>query len=422
MKKYIMSLAVVLLAALGLTSCHDDFNDTPEYPFNHTYGVWQSLNADDGTNNYYVVCTKRSTGEDIIYVVRQNIATGEVRTLFVGDVEQYDKTIGLLTASAPTSYFGDGENGTDSLETVAYLAVQSNGVTRTLQLIDETGIEVIQEVTPTNVLPTIAGYWDAYDDETGDLIILDLYEDSTAVVNLNVGDHYALADYEYGNGQGSVTDENGNTATLAFNKDYQLVATANGATMVVDPYTSESQPEQFEAAGSALILCPDWTESEKPARVQIEASTSVPNHYRLVSPFYAMEPDYADEGYHIEFYYDAETGEFTIPDGMYYIGEEGDEGPIFLYHAAARYPQYCNTQCQGNIFVINTLYAGEQSEYLDLMPTITFMWDDGFPGDAAAPKLQPAKKQAKRQMRRLKSKKVKTVTSMISDTSVRIKR
>ncbi len=418
MKKYIMSLAVVLLAAFGLTSCHDDFNDTPEYPFNNTYGVWQSLNADNGTNNYYVVCTKRSTGEDIIYVVRQNIATGEVRTLFVGDVEQYDKTIGLLTASAPTSYFGDGENGTDSLETVAYLAVQSNGVTRTLQLIDETGIEVIQEVTPTNVLPTIAGYWDAYDDETGNMIILDLYEDSTAVVNLNVGDNYALADYEYGNGQGSVTDENGNTATLAFNKDYQLVATANGATMVVDPYTSESQPEQFEAAGSALIVCPGWTESEEPARVQIEASTSVPNHYRLVSPFYAMEPDYADEGYHIEFYYDAATGEFTMDEGMYYIGEKYQGNDVFLYYYPSYYPQYNYLENEGNVFVITSLWGHGNSLWAP-MP-ITFMWDDGFPGAEAAPKLQPAKKAPRRQMKRSLGKKVKTISPKVLDTPVNI--
>ena len=418
MKKYIMSLAVVLLAAFGLTSCHDDFNDTPEYPFNNTYGVWQSLNADNGTNNYYVVCTKRSTGEDIIYVVRQNIATGEVRTLFVGDVEQYDKTIGLLTASAPTSYFGDGENGTDSLETVAYLAVQSNGVTRTLQLIDETGIEVIQEVTPTNVLPTIAGYWDAYDDETGNMIILDLYEDSTAVVNLNVGENYALADYEYGNGQGSVTDENGNTATLAFNKDYQLVATANGATMVVDPYTSESQPEQFEAAGSALIVCPGWTESEEPARVQIEASTSVPNHYRLVSPFYAMEPDYADEGYHIEFYYDAATGEFTMDEGMYYIGEKYQGNDVFLYYYPSTYPQYNYLENEGNVFVITSLW-GHGNSLWSPMP-ITFMWDDGFPGAEAAPKLQPAKKAPRRQMKRSLGKKVKTISPKVLDTPVNI--
>ena len=418
MKKYIMSLAVVLLAALGLTSCHDDFNDTPEYPFNHTYGVWQSLNADDGTNNYYVVCTKRSTGEDIIYVVRQNIATGEVRTLFVGDVEQYDKTIGLLTASAPTSYFGDGENGTDSLETVAYLAVQSNGVTRTLQLVDETGIEVIQEVTPTNVLPTIAGYWDAVDEETHDMILLDLYEDSTATVYLNVGSDYANADYEYANGEGTITDENGVTATLAFNEDYQLVATVDGFSMVVDPYTSLSQPEQFEAAGSALILCPDWTESEEPARVQIEVSTSIPNHYRLVSPFYAMEPDYADEGYHIEFYYDAATGEFTMDEGMYYIGEQYQGNDVFLYYYPSNYPQYNYLKNEGNVFVITSLWGHGNSLWLP-MP-ITFMWDDGFPGAEATPKLQPAKKTPRRQMKRSLGKKVKTISPKVLDTPVNI--
>lgn len=418
MKKYIMSLAVVLLAAFGLTSCHDDFNDTPEYPFNLTHGVWQSLNADDGTNNYYVVCTKRSTGEEIIYVVRQAIATGEVRTLFVGDVEQYDKTIGLLTANAPISYFGDGNNGTDSLETKAYFAVQRDGVKRTLQLVDETGIEVVQEFTPAKVLPTIAGYWDAVDKETDDMILLDLYEDSTATVYLNVGSDFANAVYEYANGEGTITDENGVTATLAFNEDYQLVATVDGVSMVVDPYTSLSQPEQFEAAGSALILCPDWTESEEPARVQIEVSTSIPNHYRLVSPFYAMEPDYADEGYHIEFYYDAATGEFTMDEGMYYIGEKYQGNDVFLYYYPSNYPQYNYLENKGNVFVITSLWGHGNSLWLP-MP-ITFTWDDGFPGAEATPKLQPAKKAPRRQMKRSLGKKVKTISPKVLDTPVNI--
>ena len=172
----------------------------------------------------------------------------------------------------------------------------------------------------------------------------------------------------------------------------------------------------FEAAGSALIVCPEWTESEEPARVQIEASTSVPNHYRLVSPFYAMEPEYADEGYHIEFYYDAATGKFTMDEGMYYIGEQYKGDDVFLYYYPSRYPQYNYLENEGNIFVITSLWGHGNSLWTP-MP-ITFTWDEGFPRDATAPKLLPKTNTAMHQGGNDISNKKKFISPKVLEKSV----
>ncbi|MBF0953408.1 MAG: hypothetical protein HXK18_07780, partial [Alloprevotella tannerae] len=61
MKKFILSLAALVVTGLGLTSCNNDFENTKvSYPAQMPYGYYQSQYTPDGNSEYALTYTTTS--------------------------------------------------------------------------------------------------------------------------------------------------------------------------------------------------------------------------------------------------------------------------------------------------------------------------------------------------------------------------
>lgn len=255
MKKIMLSLAALL--TLGLTSCVGDFEDTPvTYPAEGLAetGVWQNGYL-AGDYDYTAVRTKTADGDDLFYIVREGRPTGKdsgsVKMLFVSnDGTEYNSEIGMYTAYSDVTFYGDGANGTDSLQGSAYLAYQNNMQDYTLQLQTSDAARqftcTTQKTDDISAVPIPSGYWEGHGANGEYLLMLLDPEESIAII----GSEDADAEYVEVTAEGGVITvkgtDSGKEVTFAYNKAFQLEATLDGSTFVVDPLrASDSQPEVF---------------------------------------------------------------------------------------------------------------------------------------------------------------------------------
>lgn len=238
---------MLLLTAVGFTSCSDDFeNTTVNYPASGiSYGVYESPYT-SGTSEYSVVYTKNSEGKDLVYVKKIGKSTdadsGTVYTVFVSEDVTYDDSVGLLTATASSSFYADGNNGTEKTAATVYLAYQNDLKTYTLQVYSGSEQKVSTNVNAGGQ-PYIAGLWSTADDATP-YALFQIDADTTGLgifgsVEGDVIDLYG----DYSNGQGTLYTDAAKTtaaATVAFNSDYQLITTIDGQSVVTDPIVDES--------------------------------------------------------------------------------------------------------------------------------------------------------------------------------------
>lgn len=245
MKKYILTLAVLLLAGVGFTSCDDDFdNTTVSYPGSVSYGVFESPYT-SGNDEYSVVFTKGYDGEDLLYVKRIGKAgtadSNTVYTVFVSDTVAYEDSVGMITATAASSFYGDGLNGTTRETATVYLAYQNDLKAYSLQIYSGSSIKVATNVY-AGATPHVEGMWTT-PDEASPYALFQLNTDGTGLgifgdVNADVLD---LA-YATDGSNATLTNlaDTTTAATLAFNADAQLVATTDAGSVVVDPIVDES--------------------------------------------------------------------------------------------------------------------------------------------------------------------------------------
>lgn len=238
---------MLLLSAVGFTSCSDDFeNTTVNYPASGiSYGVYESPYT-SGTSEFSVVYTKSSEGKDLVYVKKIGKSTeadsGTVYTVFVSEDVAYDDSVGMLTATASSSFYADGNNGTEKTPATLYLAYQNDLKAYTLQIYVGSEQKVATNVN-AGAQPYIAGMWTTADDAQP-YALFQIDSDTTGLgifgsVQGEVVDVYA----DYSNGQGTLyTDAEKTTAaaTVSFNSDYQLVTTIDGQSVVTDPVVDES--------------------------------------------------------------------------------------------------------------------------------------------------------------------------------------
>lgn len=238
---------MLLLAGVGFTACDDDFdNTTVNYPASGiAYGVYESPYT-AGNNEYSVVYTKDNTGKDMIYVKRigkaETADSNTVYTVFVSDTVVYDDSVGMITATAESSFYADGYNGTKKTPATVYLAYQNDLKAYTLQLYSGSENKVATNVQ-AGATPHIEGMWTTPDEaepfalyqlELGGVGVGILGDVNSDVINLF---------YDYSNGNATFYSDEAKTtavATTAFNADYQLVTTINGKSVVTDPVVDES--------------------------------------------------------------------------------------------------------------------------------------------------------------------------------------
>lgn len=259
MKRYLLTLPLLLFAALGLTSCIEDLSETKvSYQDQMSYGVWKSVDSND-EYDYTITFTKSAAGKDIVSVVREGKAdgrfAGEVRNLFVSEEAEYSPELGISASGATATYYGDGEVS-DSLGASFYL-VEMNDHSHIAQLItDDASTRVNVRVEPANIYPAFAGYWEGYNaDSTLTFYALFDGDEPLAIVGKTAkaggseDPEEVVVDFDRTTGKGSFilsqgTDEE-RAIEFAYNSDAQVVVTVDGEQFVIDPIYSDSEPESF---------------------------------------------------------------------------------------------------------------------------------------------------------------------------------
>lgn len=137
----------------------------------------------------------------------------------------------------------------------------------------------------------------------------------------------------------------------------------------------------WEAAGSCTMIS-GWAQTS--AKINIEKAKEYEgNLYRLVSPYYVLEPSYCpNPGYHIQFELDENNEPLGLPR-FQNIGEASSQGGWWtLYYSASA--EYCSFTREGTVFTINGAWAyGDASMGYSLADYATeiFDWNDGYPGN-----------------------------------------
>lgn len=132
--------------------------------------------------------------------------------------------------------------------------------------------------------------------------------------------------------------------------------------------------------GSALTYS-DWAANSEPVQIPVQEATNWPvdgqRLMRLVSPYWYLEPDYADEGYNIQYYLDSEgnaAGMYAVYQEM---GEEYEEGVPFWFGCPANYGGYFTNE--GNIYTMSGV-VGYGTSATSVSPgwyeTIMFQWSE----------------------------------------------
>lgn len=272
---------MALLASFSLTSCLDDVKDNPiTYPAEGVKktGIWKAPHT-QGNYDYTAVRTFNAAGKPIFYVLETGKEgteeAGVTRMIFLGDSITDNAAQGMMTANSESTFYGDGENGTDVLPGEAYLAYQRNLQSYTMQVttyqmldaekIDTTSVlaykdangqwalkEYSREVTCTaeeqaGFPANLAGYWGSgnYEEDPANSTLISL-SDSIALLGDGDAQQVEIV-YDAAAGTLKITGlDDGQTIEVAFNEQMQLVGTWNGNPIILDPIMdSDSEPEIF---------------------------------------------------------------------------------------------------------------------------------------------------------------------------------
>ena len=167
------------------------------------------------------------------------------------------------------------------------------------------------------------------------------------------------------------------TAKLSFDAEQ---ASVSG----ISAYSLSLKKDYTWVSAGKCIMASNWAGAQ--ANVAIEKAaeyTEGGNHlYRLVSPYYYLEPSYCPKpGFHVQFYLDADYEPLSLPRSQN-IGEASSKGGNWhlFYFADGSYN--CAFTRNGDVFTINALWAygpvdGSYGLY-DYAKEM-FKWTDGCP-------------------------------------------
>ena len=364
MKQYIKTLALLLLVGLGLTSClkDDRFDEgIKKYQKSLPYGVWKSASDASGNYDYTAVFTKDAKGKDLFYVVRKarNSApdSGEVKFLMVSHDVQYSDSTGVIEAVAPSCFFGDGQNGTSKLSARAYLAILRSSKNLMFQMITSDGsTQFSVQAQRDDAKPTsIAGMWEGYSSDSTKYFTANLNSASaqgkgSGIAVFNDNDVEDVA-YQFAGNKGTVTgNDTHKKAELSFNDEYQLVATLDGKTFVVDPLASSSEPEAFTPTYSATFTSSLFGSSQNV--VIYKGEKNVGNYY--FKPF--IDNNTTGFAFNMQsdktLSFDSKNG---IPTGYTHVQGGQTLGPVYAYDAYAL-GKGAQSKYDAGVFTFNVSY------------------------------------------------------------------
>ena len=136
-------------------------------------------------------------------------------------------------------------------------------------------------------------------------------------------------------------------------------------------------------AGSCLMTS-TWVGNSDPIRIKIQKAKEGTGLYRLVSPYWVMEPDYCDEDIapsrHLQFVIDEEDGTAISVPTFIPLGEFNSSGAEYQWYfvTTGSLAGYCSFTNEGNTYTLNTLRYTGGSLYATQGPEV-WVWDDGYP-------------------------------------------
>lgn len=139
---------------------------------------------------------------------------------------------------------------------------------------------------------------------------------------------------------------------------------------------SISQAINWTAAGTAEAVS-DWVGNTDPISIPVQYASNVVlsggmKLYRLVSPYWVMEPDYAEEGYNLQFYVDADNNAASFPSWQS-MGEFQQGYEFFIGCPAS---MGCSFTNDGDVYTLNGYIAyGEGAPQAYYSPEVlVFQW------------------------------------------------
>lgn len=323
MKKFILSLAALVVTGLGLTSCNNDFENTKvSYPAQMPYGYFQSQYTPEGNSEYALTYTTTSTGQPILVVKMRGKSTGAdsgvYRNIIATTDVKYDPATGILSASSEGSLY--------DFPVLAFAAFQKDNNKVTLNVIKAS--DSTRQVVSTLVKSQpsdIYGTWTANINGVQTTLVLNDKGQSTSTPD---GGAKTVITHQFANGAGTITFADGTQGSVSYNANGQLVMTINGQQVILDPAQSKAEPEimvpiyegvytsgLFESLGSSTLYQSNKDETKY-----------------LIKPFVQNQDG-------LYFTYDKSTGVIVIKeqDTMYDFTQNGKPyGHIFISDAVTK--------------------------------------------------------------------------------------
>lgn len=243
--KYLHTL-LALCAVVLFSACNEQ--EDIDRGMDHNYGTelevgyYTSQYDANSKYEYNLVVTENAKGEPTVYSYRVGKPgtsdSAVVRTTFVSEEMAYDAKTGILSAKSSNTYYeAAGE---------LYICKLQNG-----SMVYELGYgEKSDKATlaKSSATPTVEGKWQAANADSS--VVYNFFlsaanaEGAGAAIVSKNGGADEVGTYTTAHGTTTVT-VGAATYTLAFNGKFQLVATTDAETLVLDRVVSEPEPEQF---------------------------------------------------------------------------------------------------------------------------------------------------------------------------------
>lgn len=238
MKKFILSLAALVVTGLGLTSCNNDFENTKvSYPAQMPYGYYQSQYTPDDNHEYAITYTTNSAGQPLLVVKMRGKSTasdsGVYRNIIATTDVKYDPATGILSATSEGSLY--------DFPVLAYAAFQKDNNKVTLNVLK--AADSTRQVVSTLVKSQpsdIYGTWTANINGVQTTLVLNDKGKSTSTPE---GGAKTTITHQFANGAGVITFADGTQGSVSYNANGQLVMTVNGQQVILDPAQSKAEPE-----------------------------------------------------------------------------------------------------------------------------------------------------------------------------------
>lgn len=138
-----------------------------------------------------------------------------------------------------------------------------------------------------------------------------------------------------------------------------------------------SQELLWTKVNTCLLQSTGWAQATGTVEVE-EGNWPVEGerYFRLVDPYYVLEPDYASKGAYISFFTDNDGQALRMGETWSYIGERTSSGGYYFFGLNGSYGSFTN---EGNIYVMKGVIGSGSTlarpTSLSAYETLAFQWD-----------------------------------------------